>query len=122
MNSIISKMSLTYYLLILKNGMYHETRAFKYVLISATCMIGSVKGVVSLVQRGNSNVVQTHCFLHRKALVSKTIPDELNQVLKQVVKMGNFIKTRPLKSCLFGKIFVDMDSQHKRLILHTEAR
>ena len=81
-----------------------------------------MKGVVSLVLRENPNVVQTHCFLYKKVLVSKTIPDELNQVLKQVVKIVNFIKTRPLKSGLFEKIFVDMDSQHKRLILHTEAR
>ena len=88
----------------------------------APCMIGSIKGFVSLVQRENPNVVQTHCFLHREVLVSKTIPDELNQVLKQVVEIVNFIKTRPLKSRLFEKICVDMDSQHKRLILHTEVR
>ena len=85
-------------------------------------MIGSIKGFVSLVQRKNLNVVQTYCSLHREVLVSKTIPDELNQVLRQVVEIVNFIKTRPLKSCLFEKMGVDMDSQHKRLILHTEAR
>ena len=84
-------------------------------------MISCIKGFVSLVQRENPNVVQTHCFLHRKVLVSKTIPDELNQVLKQVVEIVNFIKTRPLKYHLFEKICVDMDSQHKRLILHTKA-
>ena len=88
----------------------------------APCMIGSIKGFVSLVQRENPNAVQTHCFLHKEVLVSKTIPHELNQVLKQVVQIVNFIKTRPLKSRLFEKICVGMDSQHKRLILHTEAR
>jgi len=88
----------------------------------APCMIGSIKGFVSLVQRETPNAVQTHCFLHREVLVSKTVPDELNQVLKQVVEIVNFIKTRPLKSRLFEKICVDMDSQHKRLNLHTEAR
>ena len=77
---------------------------------------------MSIVQRENPNVVQTHCFLHREVRVSKTIPDELKQVSKQVVEITNFIKTRPLKSRLFEKIFVDMDSQHKRLILHTEVR
>ena len=40
-------------------------------------MIGSIKGFLSLVQRENPNVVQTHCFLHREVLVSKTIPNEL---------------------------------------------
>ena len=70
-------------------------------------MIGSIKGFVSPVQRENPNVVQTHCF-HREVLVSKTIPNELNQVLKQVVEIVNFMKTRPLKSHLFEKICVDM--------------
>ena len=42
----------------------------------APCMVGSSKGFVSLVQKENPNVVQTHCFLHREVLVSKTIPDD----------------------------------------------
>ena len=83
---------------------------------------GSIKGFVSLVQKENPNVVPTHCFLHREVLVSKTIPDELSQVLKQVVQIVNFIKMRPKKSRIFEKICVDRDSRHKRLILHTEAR
>ena len=57
----------------------------------------------------------------REVPVSKTIPDKLSQVLKQVVEIVNFIKTRPLKSHLFEKICVDMNSQHKHLILHTEV-
>ena len=73
-------------------------------------------------KKTNPNVVQTHCFLHREVLVSKTIPDDLSQVLKQVVQMVNFIKMRAKKSGCFEKICVDMNSRHKRLILHTEAR
>jgi len=72
----------------------------------APCMIGSIKGFVSLVQRENPNVVQTHCFLHREVLVSKTIPDELNQVLKQVVEIVNFMKTRPFWSLVYLRKFV----------------
>ena len=86
------------------------------------CMIGSIKDFVSLVQRESPNVVETHCFLHREVLVSQTILDELNQVLKQVIEIINFIKTKPLQSRLLEKICVDMDSQQKRLILHTEPR
>ena len=67
----------------------------------APCMVGSIKGFVSLVQKENPNVVQTHCFLHREVLVSKTIPNDLSQVLKQVVQMVNFIKMRPKKSRFF---------------------
>ena len=64
-------------------------------------MVGNIKGFVSLVQKENPNVVQTHCFLRREVLVSKTIPDDLSQVLKQVVQMVNFIKMRPKKSLFF---------------------
>ena len=58
------------------------------------CMVGSIKGFVLLVQKENPNVVQTHCFFHREILVSKTIPDDLSQVLKQVVEMVNFINKK----------------------------
>ncbi|XP_068240046.1 protein FAM200A-like [Palaemon carinicauda] len=55
-------------------------------------MIGSIKGFVSLVKRENSSVITTHCFLHREALVAKTISNDLKSVLEKVVKMVNFIK------------------------------
>ncbi|CAI9730273.1 Hypothetical predicted protein [Octopus vulgaris] len=36
--------------------------------------------------------------------------------------MVNYIKKRPLKCRLFEQICVDIDSQHKRLLLHTNVR
>ncbi|XP_029657396.1 zinc finger BED domain-containing protein 5-like, partial [Octopus sinensis] len=88
----------------------------------APSTIDSIKGFVSLVQQQNPNVTHSHCFLHREVVVSKTIPVALKQVLNQVVEMVNYIKSRPLKGCLFEQICVDMDSQHKRLLLHTKVR
>ncbi|CAI9716938.1 domain-containing 3 [Octopus vulgaris] len=88
----------------------------------AASMIGSIKGFVSLVQQQNPNVIRIHCFQHREELVSKTIPVALKQVLNQVVEMVNYIKSRPLKYRLFEQIYVDMDSQNKRLLLHTKVR
>ena len=35
--------------------------------------------------------------------------------------MVNFIKTRPVKSRLFEQIFTNMESQHRRLLLHTDV-
>lgn len=64
----------------------------------------------------------THCFIHREALVAKTLKDELKLVLDQVIKMVNYIKSRPLKSRLFKQLCIAMESKHLCLILHTEVR
>ena len=40
----------------------------------AAAMVGRIKSVVSRAQEKNPNVVVTPCFLHRKALVTKTLP------------------------------------------------
>src|SRR4029434_8662881 len=68
----------------------------------AAAMVGRIKGFVSRVTERNPDVVVTHCFLHREALVAKTLPAELTGVLERVVSMVNYIKTRPLKSRLFS--------------------
>jgi len=45
---------------------------------------------------------------------------ELNEVLQTVVKMINFIKSKPLKSKLFNQLCSAMDSEHTQLLFHTE--
>ena len=54
--------------------------------------------------------------------MAKTLGEKLREVLDQVVQMVNFIKTRPVKSRLFEQLCIDMDSQHRRLLLHSEVR
>lgn len=88
----------------------------------APSMTGSVKGFVTLVQERNPNIVLTHCFIHREVLVSKTLPNDFKTVLEDVVRVINFIKSRPLKSRLFKLICQDMDAAHYTLLLHTEVR
>ena len=85
-------------------------------------MTGSLKGFVSLVKQKNPSVVTTHCFLHREALIAKTIAVEMKTVLNQAVKMVNYVRQRPLKSRLFAKLCKSMESAHVSLILHTEVR
>ena len=89
----------------------------------APSMVGCLKGFTALVkEKQNPGIITTHCFLHREALIAKTLGVELKQVLNQVVEMVNFIKSRPLKSRLFEQVCIDMDAQHRRLLLHTEVR
>ena len=54
--------------------------------------------------------------------MSRTLGENLREVLEEVVKMVNFIKTRPTKTWVFETICTNMDSQHKRLLLHSDVR
>ncbi|KAF9762987.1 SCAN domain-containing protein 3 [Nosema granulosis] len=85
-------------------------------------MISCNKGLVFYIKDQNEGLIVTHCFLHIEALMSKTLGIGLKEVLDQVVKMIIFIKIRSLASWLFGQICINMDSQHRRLILHSDVR
>ena len=42
--------------------------------------------------------------------------------MKEVIKMVNYIKARPLKSRLFTKLCKEMERNYENLLLHSEAR
>ena len=86
----------------------------------AAAMVGRNKGFVSRVKERNQNVIFIHCFLHREALVFKTLPADLVLVLNDVVSMVNFVKMRPVKSCLFALLCEEMGTEHATLLLHTK--
>ncbi|GFT02645.1 SCAN domain-containing protein 3 [Trichonephila clavipes] len=88
----------------------------------APAMTGHLKGFVAHVKELNENILVTHCFLHREALVIKFLPSDLKIVLEQCVKMVNYIKSRPLKSRLFSKLCQAMEAKYESLLLHTEVR
>ena len=46
----------------------------------------------------------THCTIHRQALIMRTAPEEFNKVFAVVIKAVNFIKASALNPRLFSEI------------------
>lgn len=61
-------------------------------------MRGNRKGFITLVLEENPDVISTHCMIHREALAAKSLPENLQAVLNQAVKVVNYIKSRPLSN------------------------
>ncbi|KAL0829821.1 hypothetical protein ABMA28_003304 [Loxostege sticticalis] len=88
----------------------------------AKAMTGRISGLISRIKNLAPEVKSVHCALHREALASKKIPDDLKTALSEVVKIINYIKARPLNSRLFALLCRDMGSEHVSLLLHCEVR
>ena len=84
-------------------------------------MIASVKGFVTLVKQSQANIFTTHCFFHHEALVAKVVGPELKDVLDMVIKIVNYLKSRPVKCRQFTKLCKSIDAKHVTFLLHTEV-
>ena len=86
----------------------------------APTMLGSNSGFRVLVQKKTPNVLFSHCFIHREALASKTLPCGLQDVLKVTIKIVNFVKSSASHTRLFRKLCEDMGSEHINLLHYTK--
>uniref|UniRef100_K7FU09 DUF4371 domain-containing protein n=1 Tax=Pelodiscus sinensis TaxID=13735 RepID=K7FU09_PELSI len=84
-------------------------------------MTGRLSGFTTSVQEVVPECDSTHCVIHCKILASRKLCRELLDVLHDVIRIVNYIKTHPLNSCLFEFLCKDMDAEHKQLLLHTEV-
>ncbi|XP_066465575.1 zinc finger BED domain-containing protein 5-like [Tiliqua scincoides] len=88
----------------------------------ARAMCGKKSSVVTRVLEVCPNASWTHCSIHREVLVSKSMSENLKNVLNTSIKIVNFIKSKSLQPRLFEKLCEEMGSTHTSLFLHTEAR
>ncbi|XP_036027915.1 protein ZBED8-like [Onychomys torridus] len=86
----------------------------------APALLGSQSGFQHLVLNASPKVIGTHCMVHLQTLAVKTLPQELQEVMKRVVSSVNFVKSSPLNSRLFSQLCLDMPD--KALLFHTEGR
>ena len=72
----------------------------------AAAMMGKNKGFNSRLKEKAPHCIIFHCMIHRQALASKKLSDDLSETLATVVKIVNFIKGRPTNKRLFaGRCF-----------------
>ncbi|XP_068993482.1 zinc finger BED domain-containing protein 5-like [Neodiprion pinetum] len=88
----------------------------------APAMIGVRSGLAQKLKEKNPSIVSTHCVIHRQALASKTLPQNLRQILDSAIQIVNYIKSSALNSRLFTLLCEDLDSDHRVLLFHTEVR
>ena len=88
----------------------------------AAAMVGCYKRFDSRIREKQRGIIVTHCFFHREMLVVKTLSADLASTLNTVVSIVDFVKTKPLKSCMFAILCEEMGAGHTNLLLHTEIR
>ncbi|KAI0211454.1 SCAN domain-containing protein 3, partial [Lamellibrachia satsuma] len=82
----------------------HNSEGIDWSKVKAVCtdgapsMLGRNSGFQALVKEVSPDVIANHCMIHREALAAKTLPDPLNNVLKDVVKVVNYVKPSALDS------------------------
>ena len=88
----------------------------------AEAMAGKHKDLLARALQVAHLINFAHCIIHRENLAYKTLDSDLKSVLAAMIKIVNFIKSRPLQTRLFTTLCDEMGSHHKSLPLHSEVR
>lgn len=104
-----------------------ELRLDKLIGVStdgAPSMIGKNKGFLSLVEKDcaefDHEIIAFHCILHQEHLCAKTI--QIEHVMKPVIKLVNYIRSRGLTHRQFKEFLADSDADYDDVIYFTQVR
>ncbi len=84
-------------------------------------MVGDRKGFISEVRKMVPDVKYVHCMIYREQLASQNLGVDMNNAMKSVIAVVNFIKGRALNSRTFRHLRIEMGSELKSLLYHTEV-
>jgi hypothetical protein len=85
----------------------------------APAMLANTSGFATLVKKEAPHIVVTHCFLHRHALATETLPTTLKEVLSTSIKLVNIIRSRSLNSRIFKRFCREMGAEYEVLLFRT---
>ncbi|XP_068210518.1 protein FAM200C-like [Palaemon carinicauda] len=83
----------------------------------APSMLGVNSGFLSHVKKENPSVIATHSIIHHQALVVKLLQPDL-EVMCDIMKIVNYIKSSALNSKLFSSLCGNIDSEHHCLLFY----
>lgn len=93
----------------------------KCVYADGACSMSGCYGELQAFVRSKANALWTHCVILREALASKYLSSTLNQVLKNVVYIVNFIKTQPLEASFSRKLCEVVGTGHTSLLYYSTS-
>lgn len=93
----------------------------------APAMVGTQKGLTALIKKemsrlslGPNDLIVCHCIIHQESLCAQSM--KLNNVMKTVVSIINFIKSRGLNSRQFKELLSELELEFGDLVYHCEVR
>lgn len=87
----------------------------------APAMLGNKSDFAACVKKEVPHVTVTHCMLHRHALAAKSLPEQLQNVLSNIVCAVSFIRGQALNHHLFKVCCEELGAEHS-VLFHTEVR
>jgi hypothetical protein len=84
-------------------------------------MLDNTTGFATLAKKKVPHVIVTHCFLHRHALATKTLPTSQKEVLSTAIKVINFIRSRSLNH-RFKRLCQAIGAEYEEILYHIEVR
>ncbi|XP_063989608.1 general transcription factor II-I repeat domain-containing protein 2-like [Diachasmimorpha longicaudata] len=91
----------------------------------APAMVGKHEGLVKLIEKeacnvGNMSMLNFHCIIHQENLCAKSL--KMDHVMKVVVKIVNFIKSKGLNHRQFQEFLKALESEYSDVIFYAEVR
>lgn len=89
----------------------------------APSMTGKNEGAVALIRKdacANKKLIQYHCIIHQQSLCAKSI--SFKDVIKDVTKIVNFIRSQGLNHREFQTFLSQMDAEYGDVVYYTEVR